>query len=263
MPVRIYVCGSLAIEDDSTVIPETAFPARQGRRLWTYLVLRRRAPVTRDALIRAIWGDEPPDGAESALNALVSRLRTTIRPITDRDPQMRITSDTGRYRLLLPPDAFVDFDRARQALHKAETADRTGVHDQVLAEARIAMEIADRGFLDGEEAPWILGERLTLHQTRIHAGHLYVIAEIRRGNLDLAEREADRLIAADPLWEASYRLMMEILRRRGNQAHAVRVMERCRSALGELGGLAPSPDTERALADVTAGRPVAELANRI
>src|SRR5215213_8298495 len=40
--VRVYVCGRLAVELGENVLREADFPARQGRRLWTYLVLHRR-----------------------------------------------------------------------------------------------------------------------------------------------------------------------------------------------------------------------------
>src|SRR6188472_2334801 len=38
LPLRIYVCGRLALSKGDIVITEKAFPARQGRRLWAYLV---------------------------------------------------------------------------------------------------------------------------------------------------------------------------------------------------------------------------------
>ena len=53
-PLRVYVCGRLAVEHGPTVVREGDLPARQGRRLWTYLVVHRRWPVGRDALAAAL-----------------------------------------------------------------------------------------------------------------------------------------------------------------------------------------------------------------
>ncbi len=61
VPLRVYVCGRLAIARGASALAESAFPARQGRRLWTYLVLHRQQPVSRDDLAAAIWGDAIPD----------------------------------------------------------------------------------------------------------------------------------------------------------------------------------------------------------
>lgn len=220
--LRIYLCGQLAIESAETVIPEGAFPARQGRRLWAYLALNRRQPIGRDMVAEAIWGDEAPDAWDVALNALVSRLRRTIRPAA---AEIALVGEAGRYRLLLPATAFVDLERARDALHRAEVSMRRERVGEALAEARVAMEIAARGFLAGEEGAWVEGYRRLLHDIRMHALEHTVEGERRRGRLDAAEREAEHLIAIDPLRESSYRLLADVLAGNGNAGRAARVIE--------------------------------------
>jgi DNA-binding SARP family transcriptional activator len=252
--LRVYVCGQLALERGSLVRHEGDFPARQGRRLWAALVLLRRGPVGRDELAEAVWGDEAPDAWDAALNALVSRLRALLRPFAAGDETPTIRGEVGRYRLVLPPDAFVDLERARAALHAAETALRRDRLMEALTEARVAMEIAARGFLPGEEAPWIEGQRRALADLRLHAVETTVAAELRRGNPDLAEREAEHLIALDPLHETGYRLRMQALAASGNPALARRVMDDLRRILREQAGAEPSPETERLFQEVVGPR---------
>src|SRR5215207_5943422 len=107
-PLRVYVCGRLAIEHGTLVRTEAAFPARQGRRLWAYLVLRRRWPVGRDDLAEAVWGDAIPDAWDTALSVLVSRLRTLLRPFAEQAPTVAIQGEVGRYVLTLPSEVVVD-----------------------------------------------------------------------------------------------------------------------------------------------------------
>jgi DNA-binding SARP family transcriptional activator len=235
---RIYICGRLAIEAGPSFLVERHFPARQGRRLWVYLVLNRARPVGRERLAAAVWGDELPESWESTLNALVSRLRTALKAL----PDVAIRGEPGRYGLELPAAVFVDLERARAARHAADAALRLGDPLTALAEARVAMEIAARGFLDGEESPWINGERAALHVLRLSALECTVEAEFRRGNLEIAEREAEHLTAIDPLWEPGYRLRMRAAIARGNPAHGARILEQCRSALRPA-GLEPSNET--------------------
>jgi len=249
--VRIYVCGRLAIEHESVVLLEANFPARQGRRLWAFLVLHRRWPVARDDLAAAIWGDAIPDAWDTALNALVSRLRSVLRPLIAREPALAIRGDVGRYILALPASAFVDYERARAGLHEAETLLRRGDHDATLAEARVAMEIAARGFLPGEEAPWIEGERRRLADIRLHALECTVEAELRRGNAAIAEREAEHLIALAPLRESGYRLLMRALAASGNAGAAAEVLDVCRRVLREQAALEPAEETERLFRQLT------------
>ena len=209
--MRIYVCGRLAIEHEAVVLRESDFPARQGRRLWAFLVLRRRWPVARDDLATAIWGDEVPDAWDAALNPLISRLRALLRPLMACDPALAIRGEVGRYALALPADTFIDYERARAGLHEADSRLRRGDLGPALAEARVAMEIAAHGFLPGEEAPWIEGERRLLADLRLHALECTVEAELRRGNAAIAEREAEQLLALAPLRESGYRLLMRAL----------------------------------------------------
>ena len=72
-------------------------------------------------------------------------------------------------------------------------------------------------------------------------------AELGRGQPDIAEREAQELLRLDPLWEEGYRLLMRALADGGNRAQVRRVMEECRRTLDTQAGMAPSPETGRAL----------------
>ena len=123
-------------------------------------------------------------------------------------PNLAIRGEVGRYVLSLPTNVFVDAERARTGLHIAETALRRGDCDTSLSESRVAMEIAARGFLGGEDAPWIEGQRRALADLRLHALECTVEAELLRGNPAIAEREAEQLIVLDPLRESGYRLLM-------------------------------------------------------
>ena len=85
-PLRVSVCGRLAIEHATILLREAPLPARQGRRLWAYPVLHRVRPVGRDDLAVALWHDDVSDAWASTLNALVSRLRRILAPVAAADP---------------------------------------------------------------------------------------------------------------------------------------------------------------------------------
>jgi DNA-binding SARP family transcriptional activator len=212
--------------------------------------------VGRDDLAEAVWGDEIPDAWDTALSVLVSRLRTLLRPFAEQAPTVAILGEVGRYVLTLPAEVIVDAERARTALHVAETSLRRGDYDDALSESRVAMEIATRGFLGGEEGPWIEGQRRALIDLRLHALECTVEAELLRGNASIAEREAEQLILLDPLRESGYRLLMRALAAGGNPAQAVRVMQECRQRLRQVGGMVPSENTMRVFRDVVGGEAI-------
>jgi DNA-binding SARP family transcriptional activator len=232
-------------------VREADLPGRQGRRLWAYLVLHRRGPVGRNDLAEAIWGDDVPDAWDTTLNALASRLRRTLAPLAEITPGLAIRGELGRYVLRLPGDAFVDWERARDAIHEADRRVFVGDPAGALTEARVAMEIAARGFLPGEDAPWIEGQRQALGEIRLRACERTVEAELARDRPEVAETEARLLLALDPLREASYRWLMRALAASGNPAQAVAVFAACRRTLHDQAGMPPSAETERVFREIT------------
>ena len=243
-PLRIQLCGRLAIERGRAVVGEDAFPARQGRRLWAFLVLHRRQPAGRSDVAAAVWGDAMPDAWDDALSVLVSRLRRSLRPITGPCPEPAIKGGEGRYQLALPPGSLIDLERAMAALHRAEGLMRQAAWGAVVAEAQVTIEIAARGFLNGEGGEWVEGQRRLLAEARVHALECTVVAELARGHAALAEREAEQLVALAPLREAGHRLLMQALVAGGNPGQAVLAYHRCRRLLREQVGVAPSVEME-------------------
>jgi len=245
VPLRIQLCGRLAIERGRAVIAEDAFPARQGRRLWAFLVLQRRQPAGRSDVAAAVWGDAMPDAWDDALSVLVSRLRSSLQPLTGPCPEPAIMGGEGRYRLALPPGSVVDLERAMEALHRAEGLMRQRAWGAVVAEAQVATEVAARGFLPGESGDWVEGQRRLLAEARVHALECTVAAELARGHAALAEREAEHLVALAPLREAGHRLLMQALVAGGNPGQAVLAYHRCRRLLRQQVGVAPSVEMEQ------------------
>ncbi len=257
------MCGRLAVVRGDVVVREAVFPARQGRRLWAFLVLHRHQPAGRGDVAAAVWGDAVPDAWDEALSALVSRLRRSLRPITGVCPEPSIRGGEGRYLLGLPPGSVVDLERATAALHRAEVLMRQKAWAAALAEARVTTEIAARGFLNGEGGDWVEGQRRLLHEAHVHALECTVDAELARGNAALAEREAERLVALAPLRETGHRLLMQALFAGGNRGQALLAYKHCERLLREQVGISPSAEIEAlyrqvfgASSEPGAGRPL-------
>ena len=246
--MRVLICGRLSVEAEPVVVTEEALPGRLGRRLWTYLVLNRRRPVGRAELVDALWGEESPDAADVSLNALASRVRSAFARLGDR---IALRAASGTYSLALPNDVFVDRERAWVAITHVQAIRRQGRLGDAWSEAIIANEIAARGFLPGEDAPWIESERRALRDIALQALEAVCDAELAQARPLEAERVARRLIATDELRESGYRYLMRAVVMSGNRAQAVSVMDECRRALAAVGAH-PSPETERAFKDTLA-----------
>ncbi len=234
LATRIQLCGSLIARLDGERI-EARLPGRQGRLLFAYLVANRLRPTSRAELMDSLWPDELPAGADTALSALLSKLRRLV-PLAGRpDPH-----------IVLPPDAFVDVESADEAIHRAETAMRRGAWGDAWAPARVALHTTTRVFLAGEDAPWIEERRRHLETVRIRA--LECVAEAAMGlggaELDAALRAGRTLIEVAPFRENGYRLLMRALEAEGNRAEALAVYHRLRTTLRDQLAVAPSRQTQ-------------------
>ncbi len=234
---RLQLCGRLVVRIDGRRV-EDELPGRQGRLLLVYLVLNRRRPVRRDELLAAIWPDRLPDAAESALSALLSKLRRLLGT--------GVLPPRGEVRLELPGGAFVDVEAASEAIHRAEAAVRREAWTEAWGPARVALHTAARGFFPGEEADWVEQERRGLEEIALRAHECVAASGLGLGGpeLDSAKRSSRALIAAMPFRESGYRFLMEALRQEGNAAEALHVYEELRTLLREELGAAPSPSTQ-------------------
>jgi DNA-binding SARP family transcriptional activator len=234
---RLQLCGRLVVRIDGRRV-EDALPGRQGRLLLVFLALNRRRPVRREELLEAIWPERLPGAAETALSALLSKLRRLLG--TD------VLPPRGDVRLELPSGAFVDLEAAGEAIHRAEGAVRREAWTDAWGPARVALHTATRGFLPGEEGRWIEAERSRLEETVLRAHECVAASGLGLGGseLDSAKRSSRALIAAAPYRESGYRFLMQALRDEGNAAEALRVYEELRKVLREELGAAPSAPTQ-------------------
>lgn len=217
---------------------ENELPGRQGRLLLVYLALNRRRPVRRDELLEAIWPERLPQAAETALSALLSKLRRLLGA--------EALPSRGEIRLELPVGALVDVEAAGEAIHRAESAIRREAWAEAWGPARVALHTATRGFLPGEETPWIEDERRRLEEIVLRAHECVAASGLGLGGceLDSTKRSSRALMVATPYRESGYRFLMQALRDEGNAAEALQVYEQLRSLLREELGAAPSPPTQ-------------------
>jgi SARP family transcriptional regulator, regulator of embCAB operon len=230
---RIQACGRLVVVWDGERVEER-LPSRQGRLLFAYLLVNRQRPRSRAALADAVWPVEPPGTPDSALNALLSKLRGVLgrEAIAGRDEP----------RLVLPPDAYVDLEAAAEQLHEAESATSMGHWHRAWAPARAALHTAERGFLEGHDAPWIDEVGRSLEDIRVRALECVAAAGLGLGGPELAatERAGRALIEASPFRESGYVHLMKVLVAREELAEAMLVYDRLRTALREELGITPS-----------------------
>jgi len=233
--MRIQICGPLAIERDGEQL-ETYLPGRQGRLLFTYLVINRHRQVARDELAEALWLEPDPAAIDARLSPLLSKLRR----VCGSDA----IDGRSTIRLCLS-DAWVDLEAATEAIHSSESAIAQAEWRRAWGPALTALLVAERGFLPGEDAAWIDDIRNQLTVLRLQALECYAAAGLGIGGTELAAavRAARQLIRLAPLRESGYRNLMEALAAQHNVAEALHVYSQLSECLREQLGASPSPAT--------------------
>jgi DNA-binding SARP family transcriptional activator len=233
---RVQLCGQLVARVDGRRV-DADLPGRQGRLAFAFLTLNRHRVVTRDALADALWPVEPPALLDTALSALLSKLRRALGP--------DCLDGRGNVRLVLR-DAWVDVEAASEAIHRAEAAVGRRAWAEVWGPGRVALHIVRRGFLAGEDAPWIEEQRLALQDIELRA--LECVAEssleLGRNELDSALRSGKDLVRLAPHRESGHRLLMRAYAAEDNVAQALRVYDDLRVRLRDELGIAPGAATQ-------------------
>lgn len=111
-PLRVQICGMLAIERDGQRL-DGLLPGRQGRLLFTYLVVNRHRQVPRDEVAEALWREPDPAAVDARLNPLLSKLRRVLGG--------DVVEGRSTLRLCLA-EAWVDLEAAAEAIHRAESS---------------------------------------------------------------------------------------------------------------------------------------------
>ena len=233
---RIHLCGRFTVRLGGVRL-EDALPGRQGRTLFAFLVAHRRHLTPRQELLGVLWPDQVPSAADSALAALLAKLRRIVgSDVVD-----------GRHdvRLVLPAHAWIDVEAAQEALHRSESAIALHEWAQAWGPARVASHIAARGFLPGYEAPWISEIRGGIEDVTIRSLECVAAGALAIGGPELAaaERSAKRLTQLAPYRESGYRLLIQALAARESVAEALLVYERLRQILRDELGASPSAAT--------------------
>lgn len=244
-PIRIYLAGRVSIEARGQLIDSSRFPGQQGRVALCYLALERGRPVTRAELAEVLWRDRLPAAWESALSAIVSKLRALFAG-SGFSADAELQGGRGSYELRLPASAWVDLEAAADAIHEAESALRAGTPREAYGPSAVAHHIARRPFLPGEQGQWIESWRDRLRDILLRALETRAEVYLWNGEHALALQSAKELVALEPLRESGHRLVMRAHAATGNSAEALQAYEQCRRRIARELGVDPSPATRAA-----------------
>jgi SARP family transcriptional regulator, regulator of embCAB operon len=215
---------------------------RQQRALLSSLALAENRPVSAEALITELWGEEPPQQAANALQAHISRLRRVLAKVDGQGGGDRLRSASSGYLLRLCDEDVFDarsFARTVSALRHHAAMSPGEINRQLRAALEMWRGPVFGGTLGG---PICQAAAARLEATRAAALELYFDNELRLGNHAGILAELSEMAGADPLNERICELLMVALYRAGRQTNALATYHQMRRRLDEDLGVDPSPE---------------------
>jgi predicted ATPase/DNA-binding SARP family transcriptional activator len=253
--VRYLILGATEARS-ATGAPVPLGSGKRLRALLAALALHAPHAVSPDALIAEVWGgdgDEPPQDAPGALQALVSRLRRALADGSGTGTKDTVVSGPAGYRLLTATPDDVDLHLFERLVREGSTAldagDPAGAAETL--DAALALwrgpalaDLPDRG----SAAARAEDLRLTATYRRIEA----CLALGRAGEL-LPQLRG--LVAEHPLHEPFRAQLIRALRAAGRPADALAAYEDTRLALADRLGTDPGSELRGLHSELLSAKP--------
>ncbi len=211
------------------------------RELLSLLLLHRGAPLSADRLVDALWGDDPPTGAEVTLRSHVSHLR---RRLAETLPGCAIETGPQGYSLAAG-ELRVDADVFAELLGRGQEAFGLGRPDDAAGLLRDALSLwRGDAWSEIEHLDAAMADASRLAELRLVAHEVLVAAELARGRHRDVVAEVEALHAAHPFRERFAGQLMLAMYRSGRQADALAVYAATREQLADELGLDPGPELQ-------------------
>lgn len=233
------ILGPLEILDRGNLV---AVAEGRERTLLLLLLLQRSRPISVDAIVDALWPDEPPASAAKVVQNYVLRLRKALGHDV-------VTTVSGGYALRVNDDE-VDATQAASLLVDGREALRRGLPvdaEQLLTESLALWR--GEPLADVRYAGFAQAEIARLDELRLATVEERNDAELELGEHVLLVPGLEQQVRDHPLRERLRVQLMLALYRSGRQADALAAYQVAREALDER-GLEPSRelrDLERAI----------------
>jgi DNA-binding SARP family transcriptional activator len=247
--LRIALLGPLAVAIDGQPLADNAWRSRQERRLLGILLTARGKRVPTERLLDWLWPGADPAAAAITLRSAISGLRHALEPDGGARASSRyVVTRPGGYAWNLASGAWIDVEEFLALTSGPKAASGTSAAPAPSADAPAALERAValyRGdyLADEPDAPWADDLRESLRERFLSALHDLAALRLDAGDYDAAIALARRGLEHDRLREPLYRALMRAQAQAGDIASALQSYERCRRALDEELGAAPSPQT--------------------
>jgi TolB-like protein len=216
-----------------------ALKGRKTQALVAYLALSPGQQRSREELVGLLWGERGEEQSRSSLRQSLSELRKALGEpgesllTADRDSVSRnaeaVDVDVSAFERLIDEGTPTALEQAAE-LYRGGLLDGIGVHDPAFED-------------------WLRGDRQRLNERACDAIAKLLDHQLA-GDSETAIATGRRLLALDPVREATHRALMRLYAGKGERAMALKQYQACRDVLDAEMGIAPEPETEALVEEI-------------
>jgi DNA-binding SARP family transcriptional activator len=218
------------------------WPNCRGKAIFKYLLLNRKHPVAREALMERFWPEAEPRAARNSLNVAMHRLRRAL----GRDGFPFVQFADGHY--LLNPKLTVSIDADTFLAHAVRASELERDQD---VEGAIREYTTCVALYQGELLPedrhdydeWLLPLRQQLRDRYLNVLDRLGRIQFDRQDVPSCTTTCAKMLAVDACNEGAHRMLMRCYARLGQPQLAQRQYQTCIQILNRELGIPASPET--------------------
>jgi DNA-binding SARP family transcriptional activator/WD40 repeat protein len=234
---QFRVLGPVQVVDSDGGVVDVG--GAKPRLVLVQLLLNPNRVVSTDALVDALWGDDPPPTARRSLQSHVAKLRAALGgddgPLRSQQPGYVLVVD----------EAQIDLCRSENLVREARTSLLSNPRRSHLLARQAQKEWTSEPLGDLAPHDQLVPQRRRLDQLWLDLIELEVDAELAMGHTAEAAVRLESLVLDRPEHEPFWARLMTAYYRLGRQGDALLAFQRARTALVEAFGIDPSPELQR------------------
>ncbi|MCC6862673.1 MAG: AAA family ATPase [Bryobacterales bacterium] len=249
LPIRVELLGKLRLICGERLV--TSVNTNRLQSLLAFLALHSGAAQSRERLASVLWPESNDSQARTNLRQLLHNLRRAL-PV-ECSP---LTTDNRTVCWRRDIACSIDVIEFETVAARAADAERRGDFTTAREALEEAARLYQEDLLPDLYDEWVQDRREELRQQLVEVlASLSTLVEAA-GDYPAAIRHASRLVAADPLREPSYQMLMRLHVRNHDRSSALRVYHQCMRILRRELGVSPCRETQDLYARVLNSGPL-------
>jgi DNA-binding SARP family transcriptional activator len=235
----VHLFGKLSVTVGEQ--PLCSFGSTKVQELFSYLLLHRHRPHSREALAALFWGDVPTAHSKKYLRQALWQLQAALNSTT---ASSLLRTDADLLSVNPDCDIWLDVQVLEQTFTRAEGRQGHSLNGESAKALSEAVCLYKGDLLEGWYQDWCLGERERLQNMFLALLDKLMSYCEAHCDFEMAITYGKRILQFDRAREHTHRQLMRLQYLAGHRTSALRQYRRCLAELDRELGVTPSRQTQ-------------------